>query len=504
MHVSPPSRLNGLLRPFAVKAGSHIGPGVSKSNQTQNNVATKDSAQAAGNFSQLLDTTLDNSPAEASSWEASGQPLARTYLFSKQTDAALQRAFQPPALRIPPGVTDAPDGVVLPAGEKGDTNNVKPQLLADAIELVLQSASQKADAAGKTISADTQKPADTQKKEYAAPALPTQNDVGASVISSLLPLPVTPLIASPAPDDSSIRAVEGASVTSSAPQVSVALEASNPIARAGALAFEAHLSPEPEGVTRASTDSGPAPQTAGTATVGPHPASVQAVPQNASPVPQTSDSVDGAAESARALTEPAGNPAFSDMARTDGKSSEGNHARQSDSPAEGSPARPDNLTTWPAQGADSKAPGRLDSVPSSGSTQATPMQAHDAAASPQTKTDITLRLQGQSGETVSVRVSDRAGDVQIAVRSSDPATATALRHDLPTLQSGLEHAGWRLESGGASMQPPAAMHQPGRNDGGASDQSRQGSQGRAEDYSQSGRRRSSPNDQWMDIMNTNA
>lgn len=132
------------------------------------------------------------------------------------------------------------------------------------------------------------------------------------------------------------------------------------------------------------------------------------------------------------------------------------------------------------------------------------MQKQDTPAAPQAKTDITFRLQGQSGETVSVRVSDRAGDIQIAVRSTDPATAATLRHDLPTLQSGLERAGWHMESTGASTPPAAAMHQPGRGDGSSPDQSRQSAQSHAKDYSQGGRRRSSPNDQWMDMMNTNA
>jgi flagellar hook-length control protein FliK len=63
---------------------------------------------------------------------------------------------------------------------------------------------------------------------------------------------------------------------------------------------------------------------------------------------------------------------------------------------------------------------------------------------PTTKTDLTMRLQGQSGENINVRVFERGGEIQVAVRSSDPAVANIIRHELPGLQNNLEHAGWQM------------------------------------------------------------
>lgn len=59
--------------------------------------------------------------------------------------------------------------------------------------------------------------------------------------------------------------------------------------------------------------------------------------------------------------------------------------------------------------------------------------------------ELVVRLEGASGERISVRLAEQSGQVQIAVRSSDPATASLLRQDLSSLTSTLEHAGWKSE-----------------------------------------------------------
>ncbi len=56
-----------------------------------------------------------------------------------------------------------------------------------------------------------------------------------------------------------------------------------------------------------------------------------------------------------------------------------------------------------------------------------------------------LRLQGDSGQSISVRLVDQGNRVEVAVRSSDPATATLLRQDLSSLTSNLDRAGWKPE-----------------------------------------------------------
>jgi hypothetical protein len=70
---------------------------------------------------------------------------------------------------------------------------------------------------------------------------------------------------------------------------------------------------------------------------------------------------------------------------------------------------------------------------------------------PSMKTDLNMRIQGQSGESINLRISERAGDIQISVRSSDQGTANVLKHELPSIEAGLERAGWRMDTGGMSQ-----------------------------------------------------
>jgi hypothetical protein len=60
--------------------------------------------------------------------------------------------------------------------------------------------------------------------------------------------------------------------------------------------------------------------------------------------------------------------------------------------------------------------------------------------------ELTLHLQGQSGETLSVRVLDQGTRVQVAVRTSDSSLASSLRQDLPSLTGSLDRIGWKSDS----------------------------------------------------------
>jgi hypothetical protein len=66
-----------------------------------------------------------------------------------------------------------------------------------------------------------------------------------------------------------------------------------------------------------------------------------------------------------------------------------------------------------------------------------------AASSP--ARDIHLQL-NQGEQRVDVRLSERSGEVHVAVRTQDPQLAGALRDDLPRLSDHLEASGFRAET----------------------------------------------------------
>lgn len=73
------------------------------------------------------------------------------------------------------------------------------------------------------------------------------------------------------------------------------------------------------------------------------------------------------------------------------------------------------------------------------------LNTQNQAQSPAAAKEVVVRLEGQSGEAISVRLVDQGGQVQVAVRSTDPATANLLRQDLPSLTNNLDRAGWKPE-----------------------------------------------------------
>ncbi len=111
--------------------------------------------------------------------------------------------------------------------------------------------------------------------------------------------------------------------------------------------------------------------------------------------------------------------------------------------------------------------------------------------------DVQLRLQGDSGENVSVRLSDRSGQVQISVRSTDQATATTLRQDLSTLSASLEKQGWKTDLSESPAQTAGHDIRDPSNQQPADQQGRQRSSPEWEEPPE--RKRLSPNDQWADI-----
>jgi len=111
--------------------------------------------------------------------------------------------------------------------------------------------------------------------------------------------------------------------------------------------------------------------------------------------------------------------------------------------------------------------------------------------------DVQLRLQGEAGENISVRLSDRSGQVQISVRSSDQATATTLRQDLSTLSASLEKQGFKTDLSESPLQ--TAVHDA-REPSNQQQSDQQGRQRSVPDWQDPpDKKRQSPSDQWADI-----
>ena len=131
-------------------------------------------------------------------------------------------------------------------------------------------------------------------------------------------------------------------------------------------------------------------------------------------------------------------------------------------------------------------------------THAPEMQDNAATATGSAK-EVAIRLEGQSGQTINVKLTDQGGQVQVSVRSNDPAAATALRGDLSSLASNLDKAGWKPEItavvAGTSLEAVSQTRQPDRNN-----QDSQGS--RQPDWQQQDtpRKRQSVSDLWDELL----
>ena len=60
--------------------------------------------------------------------------------------------------------------------------------------------------------------------------------------------------------------------------------------------------------------------------------------------------------------------------------------------------------------------------------------------------DMTLRIARPEAPAVDLHVTQRAGEIQVSVRTPDPALQASLRQDLNTLTSSLERAGYRTDT----------------------------------------------------------
>jgi hypothetical protein len=124
-----------------------------------------------------------------------------------------------------------------------------------------------------------------------------------------------------------------------------------------------------------------------------------------------------------------------------------------------------------------------------------PMEEHAASVQPSFRTDLSVRMVGQSGETVNVRVSEKAGEIQIAVRASDSATATEIRHELPAMQAGLERIGWHSETTSAPLHTNA-QHGDSSGDSEAGGRNQQNWRNNSDGQARQDRRRTPGQDPW--------
>jgi hypothetical protein len=113
-----------------------------------------------------------------------------------------------------------------------------------------------------------------------------------------------------------------------------------------------------------------------------------------------------------------------------------------------------------ASGLATRPPGTLDLRPTGGTgtaerpapaeppAETAKPQAEPAAEPPKTAAahDIRLQVGGEGDRKVEVRVTERDGDVHVAVRTSDTRLAGELREDLPALASRLEQSGFHAET----------------------------------------------------------
>jgi hypothetical protein len=136
--------------------------------------------------------------------------------------------------------------------------------------------------------------------------------------------------------------------------------------------------------------------------------------------------------------------------------------------------------------------------PMSSSKAIQPMESHEMHVPGAPKTDLTVRIQGDAGQSVNLRVVERAGQIQVSVRTNDPVTAALLRREVPALQTGLERIGWHANPITPAIQPPSEAR--------SSDEQTHSQHQNAEQKSQSDpqqqqqRPRSGAADQWLELM----
>ena len=135
-----------------------------------------------------------------------------------------------------------------------------------------------------------------------------------------------------------------------------------------------------------------------------------------------------------------------------------------------------------------RAPQTEGPAPSASRAEASPVLRGPAAAPPDPPAtgparDIAVRLSADDRSAVEVRLSERAGEVRVAVHSADPEMAESMRARLPELVDrlgahGFETEIWRPqqsaapERGGSGPNPDAHREQPGEQHRGHGQQKR--------------------------------
>jgi len=140
--------------------------------------------------------------------------------------------------------------------------------------------------------------------------------------------------------------------------------------------------------------------------------------------------------------------------------------------------------------------GPINDSPMSSSNAMQPMEGHEMHVSGAPKTDLTVRIQGDAGQSVNLRVVERAGQIQVSVRTNDPVTAAMLRREVPALQAGLERIGWHANPITHALQQPGEARSSEEQ---THSQHRKGDENSHSDQQQQ-RPRSGAADQWLELM----
>lgn len=70
--------------------------------------------------------------------------------------------------------------------------------------------------------------------------------------------------------------------------------------------------------------------------------------------------------------------------------------------------------------------------------------------------EVHLKFEGDSGESINVRLAEHQGQVQVSVRSSDPKLAASLRQDLSELTANLDKLGLKADRALSELNPSAS------------------------------------------------
>ena len=152
-------------------------------------------------------------------------------------------------------------------------------------------------------------------------------------------------------------------------------------------------------------------------------------------------------------------------------------------PSQATPAQTTLALATPAQATPAQTTPALATPAQATPGQATAPQATkisnepeiNAPPQPQPARQISLKLTGEDSSSVNVEFSEKAGKVQVAVRTSDPDLAKSLRTDLGDLVGRLESKGFKTEA----WVPTALRHMPAVAPGQSSSSNSQGGERQA-------------------------